>query len=178
MENEDGLHRDLFDDEPASDALVQWARHGGHGGTVRPLAPRWRPTGVSASGALLIAVLVAPRPGAVVVKVSTAEQAGEGHTHARAQRTAPDRVAPLLWTWPVGDGRMLTFQSPAGESLYDVDTMAYLGTRELPDACAFVTRWLLTEWNDGPAVRETVPTTLSTLLRGELGALTRSELVS
>ncbi|MFI2376818.1 hypothetical protein ACH5AO_17340 [Streptomyces sp. NPDC018964] len=170
MENEDGL-RDLFDDVPASDALIRWARSGAHGGTVRPLVPPWRPSGVSASGALLSAVLVTPGPGTVVVKVSATGQDDEGHVHARALRTAPDRVAPLLWVWPVGDGRMLTFQSPAGDSLYDVDTMARLGPRELPDACAFVTRWLLTEWNGGPGGRETVLTNLSAFLGGELGAL-------
>ncbi|MFJ3434762.1 hypothetical protein ACIPMU_14550 [Streptomyces cyaneofuscatus] len=163
--------RDLFDDEPVSNALIQWARDGGHGCTVLPLKPRWRPSGVSASGALLSAVLVTPRPGAVVVKVSAPDQAGEGHAHARAQLTAPERVARLRWTWPVGDGRMLTFQSPAGESLYDVDTMAYLSGSELPEACAFVTRWLLTGWNDGLQIDGIAPANLSTLLRGELGAL-------
>ncbi|XUL92035.1 hypothetical protein ACQ86D_40060 [Streptomyces galilaeus] len=176
MEYEDDLGdpsdmRDLFDDESADAALIQWARTGGHGSTVQPLVPRWRPSGVSASGALLAAVLVTPRPGAVVVKVSAADQAEEGHTHARAQLTAPDRVAPLLWTWPVGDGRTLTFQSPAGESLYDVDTMACLSSRELPDACAFVSQWLLTGWNGGLQLRQTPPTNLSALLRAELGAL-------
>ncbi|MFE1073967.1 hypothetical protein ACFW5W_22445 [Streptomyces sp. NPDC058783] len=162
---------ELFDEKAVSDALVQWARNGAHGGTVRPLVPPWRPSGTSASGALLTAVLVTPRPGAVVVKVSTADQAGEGHAHARARLTAPDRVVPLRWTWPVGDGRMLTFQSPAGDSLYDVDTLASLSGRELPDAVAYVTRWLLTGWNDGLQVRQTTPTNLSALLRGELGAL-------
>ncbi|MFF8102716.1 hypothetical protein ACF07S_23720 [Streptomyces sp. NPDC016640] len=170
MDDENGLEN-VFDDVRASRALTEWARGGVHGGTVLPLDPPWRPSGVSASGALLAAVWVTPRPGAVVVKVSAADQAGEGHTHARAQRTAPDRVAPLLWTWPVEGGRMLTFQSPAGESLYDVDTMARLGTHELPDACAFVTKWLLTEWNDGLGSRETVPLGVSAFLRGELGAL-------
>ncbi|MEU6254463.1 ATP-binding protein [Streptomyces sp. NPDC047043] len=170
VDNEDGL-KDLFDDEPASDALIDWARHGDHGGTVRPVIPPWQPSGVSASGALLAAVLVAPRPGAVVVKVSTTDQADEGHTHARARRTAPDRVAPLLWTWPVGDGRVLTFQSPAGGSLSAVDTLSGLGGGELPDACAFVTKWLLTRWNDGLGVREPVPVSVGQLLRGELGAL-------
>ncbi|MFE4967789.1 hypothetical protein [Streptomyces sp. NPDC056660] len=170
VEDEAGL-RNLFDDASASDALVEWARKGAHGGTVRPVVPAWRPSGVSASGALLTAVFVAPSPGAVVVKVSAAEQSDEGHVHARAHRTAPDQVAELLWTWPVGDGRMLTFQSPAGESLYEVDTMAGLGAGELPDACAFVTNWLLTKWNDGPVVRNPATTDVTDLLRGELGEL-------
>jgi hypothetical protein len=169
VENEDGL-RALFDDEPASDALVAWARDGGHGGVVRPVLPPWRPSGASASGALLTAVLVTPGPGPVVVKVSAAGQGNEGHNHARAYRTAPDRVAQLLWAWQVGDGRTLTFQSPAGQSLRTVHTLAGL-THELPDACAYVTRWLLTEWNAGPDDMEAVTRTVTDLLRHELGAL-------
>ncbi|MFD8724491.1 hypothetical protein ACFV2H_42670 [Streptomyces sp. NPDC059629] len=170
MENEAGL-RNLFDDTAVSDALIEWAEKGAHGGTVRPVVPPWRPFADGASGALLAAVLVMPRPGAVVVKVSTADRSGEGHIHARARRTAPERVAELLWTWPVGDGRMLTFQSPAGGSLHEVDTMAALGNGELPEACAFVTKWLLTEWNDGPGGGDPRPTGVTELLRAELGAL-------
>ncbi|MBW8793013.1 MAG: hypothetical protein JF597_05300 [Streptomyces sp.] len=170
MENEAGL-RSLFDDRAVSDALAEWAEKGAHGGRVLPAVPPWRPFADGASGALLAAVQVTPRPGAVVVKVSTAGQSGEGHIHARARRTAPEHVAELLWTWPVGDGRMLTFQSPAGDSLYDVDTMAALENGELPDACAFVTKWLLTEWNDGPGGGDPRPAGVTELLRAELGAL-------
>ncbi|GCB52401.1 ATP-binding protein [Streptomyces sp. NL15-2K] len=173
MEIEDAL-KDLFDDVPASRALVDWARNGGHGGTVRPVRPPWRPSGASASGALLTAVLVIPGPGVVVVKVSASGQRDEGQTHARAERTAPARVARLHWTWPVEGGRMLTFQSPAGGSLHDVHTMAGLGADVLPGACGYLTKWLLTEWNNGLGGGEAVPLTVTELLRDEIGALVSS----
>ncbi|MFF4547778.1 NACHT domain-containing protein [Streptomyces sp. NPDC001406] len=163
---------DLFDDESASRALEAWARYGGHGGKVRPLTPRWRPSGKSASGALLAAVLVTPGPGAVVVKVSAPGRRDEGQTHTLAERTAGGRLAPQVFApWPVGDDRLLTFQSPAGKSLRDVDTMGRLDADELPDACAHVTRWLLTEWNDGLGGNEAVTLAAADLLRDELGEL-------
>ncbi|MFI7500962.1 NACHT domain-containing protein [Streptomyces sp. NPDC049687] len=170
MDNEDGIGR-LFDDEAASRALRQWAERGRHGGTVQPHVPPWRPSGTSASGALLTAVLVTPDWGAVVVKVSAFHGQDEGRAHAQAERTAGGRIAPLLDTWPVDDGRILTFQSPAGNSLNEVRTAAGLKADELPQLCAYVTRWLLTEWNDGLGGVRPEMDSATELLRGELGAL-------
>ncbi|MGW3147200.1 hypothetical protein ACWDG1_21460 [Streptomyces sp. NPDC001177] len=163
---------DLLDDEVAGRALADWARHGGHGGTVLPVEPRWRPSGESATGALLTAVTVTPGVGDVVVKVCAADQRSEPDAHARAERAGGDRVARQAFEpWPVGDGRLLTFQAPAAGSLRDVDTLAGLTGQDLEDACAHLTRWLLTGWNQGIQGGTAVPATAAEVLAGELGAL-------
>jgi MoxR-like ATPase len=170
--NADGLEN-LFDDEPASKALVAWARKGVHADSVRPSKPLWQPLGQSASGALLTAVVVKPKPGVVVVKVSAHGQEDEGRNHAAAHETAKDHVTkPLPWSWPVEDGRMLTFQSPATGSLRDVRAMAaFERDDELPAGCAYLTKWLLTEWNKGPGGGTSDCRPVGELLREELGAL-------
>ncbi|MGW1165791.1 hypothetical protein [Streptomyces sp. NPDC002550] len=174
MENADGLEY-LFDDELASKALVAWARKGVHGRSVRPFKPLWQPLGQSASGALLTAVVVRPTPGVVVVKVSAPGQEDEGRNHADAHETAKDHVTkPLPWSWPVQDGRMLTFQSPATGSLREVRAMAALERDELPAGCAHLTKWLLTEWNKGPGGGTSDCRPVGELLREELGALVSS----
>ncbi|MEU3345864.1 hypothetical protein ABZ723_12830 [Streptomyces sp. NPDC006700] len=171
MANADGLEN-LFNDELASKALVAWARKGVHADSVRPSKPMWRPIGRSASGALLTAVVVKPKPGVVVVKVSAHGQEDEGHNHAAAHETAKDHVTkPLPWSWPVEDGRLLTFQSPATGSLREVRAMAAFERDELPAGCAYLTKWLLTEWNNGPGGGTSDCRPVGELLREELGAL-------
>ncbi|MFI7500966.1 hypothetical protein ACIBVL_21185 [Streptomyces sp. NPDC049687] len=163
---------DLLDDEAAGRALVDWALHGEHGGTVLPTAPRWRPSGESATGALLTAVTVTPGVGDVVVKVCAADQRGESQAHARAERTGGDRIARQMFRpWRMGDGRMLTFQAPAAGSLRDVDTLAALAVPDLADACAHIIQWLLTGWNPGLENIRAHRRTASAVLRQELDAL-------
>ncbi|MFF4144803.1 NACHT domain-containing protein [Streptomyces sp. NPDC001212] len=169
MENADSLASLFENDELASKALVDWA-HKVHRGLVRPHVPRWRPLGQGASGAGLTAVVASRGPGVMVVKVSPHGQGGEGHPHAEARKTAQNHVPTLHGSWPVEDGRVLTFQSPATGSLDDLCAMASLGN-DLPAGCAYLTRWLLTEWNNGPGGGTSDHLPVGELLRQELGAL-------
>ncbi|MYS23344.1 hypothetical protein GA0115240_152213 [Streptomyces sp. DvalAA-14] len=159
-------------DRAAGDALVEWARDGGHGGTVRPVSPRWLPLAASGTDALLGAVTVTPGPGDVVVKVCPPELRREATAHARAERTAAGKVAKQAFApWPLADGRLLTFQTPAGGSLRSVVALAQLRSQELSAACTCVVTWLLTGWNQGMENAEAVPVAASRLLAGELDAL-------
>lgn len=124
-------------DERSARALVEWAET--MAVTVRPLRPKWAPSGKGYTGAVLAAVTITPGPGIVVVKLCPADQRAEHAAHTRARRASELRgdfarqhlTQQLYPPHPVGDGRLLTFQSPAGDDLRNVVTMAQLNDEDL-----------------------------------------------
>ncbi|MEU6254465.1 NB-ARC domain-containing protein [Streptomyces sp. NPDC047043] len=165
-------------DERAARALVRWGET--VGSTVIPVSPRWKPSGMGYTGAALAAVTVSPGPGVVVVKLCPADQWGEHAAHARARRASRLRggfaerhlAEQVRDPYPVGDGRILTFQSPACGDLRQVVTMAHLRHgEELKSAFRAVVSGLVTDWNRSIEDRSAEPRTVSAFLRGELGAL-------
>ncbi|WP_416985188.1 NB-ARC domain-containing protein [Streptomyces sp. T028] len=161
-------------DEHAARALLQWADD--LGTTVKPVNPRWKPSGKGYTGAALAAVTVAPGPGTVVVKLCPTAQRAEHAAHERARRASRDFAArhltePAFPPYPVGDGRLLTFQKPAGGSLRGVETMARLDGNDLMSAFRAVVKGLVTDWNGGVEDRHADDVHLSRFLRDELGEL-------
>ncbi|MFF7470022.1 NB-ARC domain-containing protein [Streptomyces sp. NPDC008092] len=168
-------------DEDAAQALLRWARV--MGVTLTPVVPRWEPSGKGYTGAALAAVTVTPGPGAVVVKLCPAGQWAEHSAHVRARRVSRlhgdfarrHLTEQVFDPHPVGDGRLLTFQSPAGGSLRDVVTMARLSEGELASVFRTVVTGLVNDWNRGVVDRDTESVTVSGFLRGELGALVEAD---
>ncbi len=162
-------------DEAAARALLRWAEDTGT--KIAPVRPRWKPSGEGYTGAALTAVSVMGE-GVVVVKLCPVDQRAEPATHERALRVSrlrgdfaerhlTERVFP---PYPVGDGRLLTFQRPAGGSLRDVVTMARLEGEDLLAVFRAVVTGLVTDWNAGVENREAQEVPVSRFLRGELGA--------
>ncbi|WP_328224589.1 NB-ARC domain-containing protein [Streptomyces sp. NBC_00310] len=170
-----------LEDEDAARALLRWADV--NGSKVTPVRPRWKPSGKGYTGAALTAVTVIPGPGIVVVKLCPADQHAEHATHEHAFRASRLRgdfaerhlTEQVFPPYPVGDGRLLTFQKPAGGSLRDVVTMARLGPEELLSVFRAVVTGLVTDWNRGVRDREAQEVPVSRFLRGELGALVEEE---
>ncbi|WP_033286346.1 NB-ARC domain-containing protein [Streptomyces sp. NRRL F-525] len=161
-------------DETAAQALLRWADETGK--KVAPLRPRWKPSGKGYTGATLTAVTVTGA-GTVVVKLCPADQRAEPAAHERALRASRLRgdfatrhlTEPAFPPYPVGDGRLLTFQRPAGGSLRDVVTMAHLGGEDLLSVFRVVVTGLVTDWNAGVENREAQEVPVSRFLRDELG---------
>jgi len=161
-------------DEEAARALVRWANL--QGVSVRPVVPRWKSSGWDYTGAALAAVTVTPGPGIVVVKVCPAVPRAEYTSPERAWHIAPDfaqrHLAKQVFApCPLGDGRLLTFHSPAGGSLMDVQVMARLDWREAIAAFRTVVTGLVTDWNRGFENQRVEDVSVSRFLRGELGEL-------
>ncbi|MFD8724489.1 NB-ARC domain-containing protein [Streptomyces sp. NPDC059629] len=165
-------------DEDAARALLHWAAKV-KGMTLTPVVPRWKPSGKGYTGAALTAVTVTPGQGTVVVKLCPADQGEEHSAHSRALQVSRLRgdfaerhlTEQVFDPHPVGDGRQLTFQSPAGASLRNVVTMAHLSGDELGSTFRTVVSGLVNDWNRGVEDRRAEPVTVSAFLRGELGTL-------
>ncbi|MEV6761613.1 NB-ARC domain-containing protein [Streptomyces sp. NPDC051105] len=168
-------------DEDAARALLEWAKT--EGVTLTPVTPRWKPSGKGYTGAALTAVTVTPRQGAVVVKLCPADQRAEHAVHMRAWHASRLRgdfaerhlTEQVFGPYPVGDGRQLTFQSPAGASLRDVVTLAQLSGDELGSAFRTVVTGLVNDWNRGIEDREAESVALSKFLQSELGDLVSAD---
>ncbi|MGW1165793.1 WD40 domain-containing protein [Streptomyces sp. NPDC002550] len=161
-------------DEQAARALLRWADD--LGTTVKPVSPRWKPSGKGYTGAALAAVTVIPGTGIVVVKLCPDAQRAEHAAHERARRASRDfaerhLTEPAYPPYPVGDGRLLTFQNPAGGSLRGVETMARLDGNDLMSAFRAVATGLVIDWNGGVEDRQAEDVSLSGFLREELGEL-------
>lgn len=161
-------------DERSARALVEWAET--MAVTVRPLRPKWAPSGKGYTGAVLAAVTITPGPGIVVVKLCPADQRVEHAAHTRARRASELRgdfarqhlTQQLYPPHPVGDGRLLTFQSPAGDDLRNVVTMAQLNDEDLRSTFRTVVTGLVADWNQGLEPKDTELVSVSEFLRMEL----------
>lgn len=161
-------------DERSARALVEWAET--MAVTVRPLRPKWAPSGKGYTGAVLAAVTITPGPGIVVVKLCPADQRVEHAAHTRARRASELRgdfarqhlTQQLYPPHPVGDGRLLTFQSPAGDDLRNVVTMAQLNDEDLRSTFRTVVTGLVADWNQGLEPKDTELVSVSEFLRREL----------
>ncbi|MFJ8177912.1 NB-ARC domain-containing protein [Streptomyces sp. NPDC094469] len=169
---------DCLGDEDAARALLEWAKKEADV-TLTPVTPRWKPSGKGYTGAALAAVTTTPGQGVVVVKLCPADQRAETAVHKRAWRVSQlhgdfaerHLTQQVFNSYQVGDGRLLTFQSPAGGSLRDVVTMAQLSGDELGSAFRSVVTGLVDDWNRGIRNRETRSATISEFLQSELGDL-------
>ncbi len=135
----------------AAEALVHWAKM-----TTRVLrvpAQQWRRAGYTkAVLARLFITEKGRRARLVVVKRLPPGQTREPEAHRRAMQESPVAFRPHLVEQafdpiPLPDGGALMFQALAG----DGDAwrpMASLATARLADACAVLTRSLITEWNN------------------------------
>ncbi|MFF1740990.1 hypothetical protein [Streptomyces mirabilis] len=161
-------------DERSARALVEWAET--MAVTVRPTPPKWAPSGKGYTGAVLAAVTITPGPGIVVVKLCPADQRAEHAAHTRARRASELRgdfarqhlTQQLYPPHPVGDGRLLTFQSPAGDDLRNVVTMAQLNDEDLRSTFRTVVTGLVADWNQGLESKDTELVSVSEFLRREL----------
>ncbi|MEV7081947.1 hypothetical protein AB0N88_25980 [Streptomyces sp. NPDC093516] len=140
--------------------------------------PPWTVPGNSYTGAVLLAVDIAPPPWQLVVKVVPDGAPGrEAEALADALAAVPEfsrrhlsgqAFAPLY----LADGRSVLFQEIAGGSLRDAVPAGSLGGKDMTGVIEHVVSGLLTEWN-GPALRQAVPepVTVSDFLRRELGTV-------
>ncbi|WP_328223819.1 hypothetical protein [Streptomyces sp. NBC_00310] len=157
--------------------LTAWAREAGAGELSLP-RPLWSVPGKGYTGAVLLAVEVAPPARVVVVKVlPKGPSAREPAALRRAWAAVPDFSRRHLVGQPddprpLPDGRTVMFQEPAGHSLRGSRPASALGDEALNQVLAEVVRGLLTEWN-GPALERahgTVPrpVRVSDFLRADL----------
>ncbi|MFJ8937771.1 hypothetical protein ACIRL0_18965 [Streptomyces sp. NPDC102365] len=143
---------------------------------LRLRRPLWTVPGSSYTGAVLMAVLVAPSPRQLVMKVVPAGTPGrEASVHAEALDAVPEFAKLHLVGRPyrpldLPDGRTVMFQEVAGGSLADVVPAGSLGRDEQNQVIGTVVLGLLAEWN-ATALKRAAPVqvTVSEFLRRELG---------
>lgn len=159
----------------AARSLREWAHLNDL--SVAAHLPSWAPPGRGYTGAVLLAVEVAPPARTVVVKLLPAGvYRDEPRSHSRAVRSSPAGFAAAhlvgqpFAPYPVSDGRVLMFQDAADNGLRHTAPLGSLSGAEFTEACAQVVRGLLTHWNPADHARPPRRMRASAFLRTELGS--------